>query len=41
MKTYTLKEVIDILEKILEKVYGCGNGRNEIGKMIKQLQRDE
>lgn len=40
MKTFTLEEVLKILEDTLEKVYGCGNGRNEIDKVIKHLKRE-
>lgn len=38
--TINVLDLIQKLEAIRDKVHGCGNGRNEIEKFIKQLKAD-
>jgi len=38
--TIELQTIIDKLTILRDNIYGCGNGRNEIDKFIKQLKRD-
>lgn len=38
--TIELQIILDKLIELRDNIYGCGNGRNEIDKFIKQLKRD-
>ena len=38
--TIELQIILDKLIDLRDNSYGCGNGRNEIDKFIKQLKRD-
>lgn len=38
--TIELQIILDKLTELRDKIYGCGNGRNEVDKFIKQLKRD-
>jgi len=38
--TIEFQIIIDKLTELRDNIYGCGNGRNEVDKFIKQLKRD-
>lgn len=35
-----LIEILQRLEAIRDKIHGCGNGRNEVEKFIKELKKE-
>lgn len=40
MKTIELNELIAKLLVLQDKIFGCGNGKNEVGKFINELKQE-
>lgn len=35
-----IERVIEKLTELIERIHGCGNGRNEIDRFVKELKRE-
>ena len=35
-----IERIIERLEQLIEKIHGCGNGRNEVDRFTKELKRE-